>query len=432
MAKLKCLIQNIKIMKRSLIEMTIICLFTVNTYGQQKMKLENIFSIIQKDHPEMKMYDAEIRSSDEAAKGAKSWAPPEFGAGLFMMPYDLSLTKSSTTSMSTQNGMGSLMFSASQMFPNKKEQNANEEYLRALSSVDNENKQFSLNNLYAEAKKSYYDLVVIEKKQTVLNDNEKLLNFMIQSTELRYKNNLGKLNAYYKAKAELGKIENQREVLNNEIKQKQIILNTLMNRGKNEDFQIDTTYTIKTYPSIDTNYLVQSRSDIKAVEQDLKVNQLELNLEKARQLPQFGVQYDHYFGFGKSPWLYTIMATIKIPLAPWSAGSYKANIESLKWKQQSFEAQKQVILNQASGEAEGLLTSINSKKKQLQLFEQNIIPALKKNYQTMQLAYEQNTGELYELLDAWQTLYSTQLDYLDQLQELLNLQVQMDKILEQQ
>jgi outer membrane protein TolC len=316
------------------------------------------------------------------------------------------------------------------MFPNKKEQNANAAYLQSLSSVNKENKEFSLNDLYAKAKANYYDWLIVEKKQSVLNDNEKLLNFMIQSTELRYKNNLGKLNAYYKAKAELGKIENQREALNNDIKQKQILLNTLMNRGKNENFQIDTNYTIKTYPSIDSNYLVQSRSDIKAIEQDLKVNQLELNLEKAKQLPQFGIEYDHMTGFGKSPWLFSLMATVKIPLAPWSAGSYKANIESLKWKRQSFESQKKVILNEASGEAASLLSSINSKKKQLQLFEENIIPALKKNYQIMQLAYEQNTGELFELFDAWQTLNMTQFDYLDQLQELLNLQVQMDKILE--
>jgi outer membrane protein TolC len=90
-----------------------------------------------------------------------------------------------------------------------------------------------------------------------------------------------------------------------------------------------------------------------------------------------------------------------------------------------------MILNQASGEAQGFLSSINSKKKQLRLFEENIIPALKKNYQIMQLAYEQNTGELFELFDAWQTLNMTQLEYLDQLQELLNLQVEMDKTLEQ-
>jgi outer membrane protein TolC len=412
-------------MKRS-IGIPIICLFTINGYCQTKMNLENIFSVIQKDHPEMKMYDAQIRSLDEAAKGAKSWAPPEFGAGLWMTPYNFNRAKASAIG----KGMGSFMISASQMFPNKKEQNANAEYLQALSSVNKENKQASLNELYAEAKKNYYDWLVIEKKQTILNENEKLLNFMIQSTELRYKNNLGKLNGYYKAKAEVGKIENQREGLNNEIKQKQIQLNTLMKHDKNEDFGIDTNYTIKNYPAIDTNYLIGARSDIKAVEEDLKVNELQLNLEKAKQLPQFGVQYSHMFSFGQNPWIYTLMATVKIPLAPWSAGSYKANIESLKWKEQSLEAQKQVILNEASGEAEGLLASINSKKKQLQLFEGNIIPALKKNYQVMQLAYEQNTGELFELFDAWQTLNMTQLDYLDQLQELLDLQVEMDKILE--
>jgi outer membrane protein TolC len=414
-------------MKNLTIGITIICLFTVNTYGQKKITLENIFSIIQKDHPAMKMYDAQIRSLDEAAKGAKSWAPPEFGAGLFMTPYNLNLTKA----MGTQNGMGSFMVSASQMFPNKKEQHAHTEYLQSLSTVNKENEKVSLNNLYAEAKKNYYDWLVIEKKQTVLNDNEKLLNFMIQSTELRYKNNLGKLNAYYKAKAELGKIENQREALNNEIKQKQILLNTLMNRDKNEVFIVDTNYAIKNYSSVDSNYLIQSRSDIKAVEQDLKVNQLQLNLEKAKQLPQFGIQYQHMFGFGNSPWLFSLMATVRIPLASWSAGTYKANIESLKWKEQSFEAQKQMIINQASGEAESLIASMSSKKNQLQLFEENIIPALKKNYQVMRLAYEQNTGELFELFDAWQTLNMTELDYLDQLQELLDLQVQMDKILEQ-
>lgn len=397
-----------------------------NMSAQIILKLEDIFSIIQKNHPEMKMYDAQIRSLDEAAKGAKSWMPPEFGTGFFMTPYNIGLTKA----MGSEKGMGSYVVSASQMFPNKKEQNANTLFMQSMSSVDKENKQFALNELFAEAKKNYYDWLVIEKKQSVIDENEKLLNFMIKSAELRYKNNLGKLNAYYKAKAELGKIENQRVILNNEIKQKQILLNTLMNRDRNENFSIDTNFTIKNYQPVDSNYLLQARSDIRAAERELQTNQLQLNLEKTKQLPQFGLMYEHMFGFGKSPMLFSLVATVKIPLAPWSSGSYKANIESLKWKAQSIEAKKQMIINQASGEANGLLSSINSKKKQLQLFEGNIIPALKRNYQTMQLAYEQNTGELFELFDAWQTLNMTQLDYLDQLQELLNLQVEMDKILE--
>nr|MDQ6903419.1 TolC family protein [Bacteroidota bacterium] len=70
-----------------------LCFVTVKIYGQNTMNLENIFAAIQTNHPTLKMYDAQIRSLDEASKGAKSWAPPEFGAGFFMTPYNVSLTK---------------------------------------------------------------------------------------------------------------------------------------------------------------------------------------------------------------------------------------------------------------------------------------------------------------------------------------------------
>ena len=404
-------------------------LFFLGNYAhaQEVLKLNDIFSLIQGDQPEIKVYDAQIRSLDEASKGAKSWAPPEFGAGFFMTPYNIGLTKAFTN----EEGMGAFMISASQMFPNKKEQDASQQLMQSMSSVDKETKKVVLNDLNSEAKENYYAWLIIEKKIRILNDNEKLLRFMIESAELRYKNSLGKLDAYYKAEAALGKIEDQREILRNEILQKQVALNTLMNRDKNEVFDIDTNYVIKDYNTVDTNYLLQSRSDLKAVAQSLQINQLQLNLEKAKQLPQFGIQYNHMFAFGNSPWLFSLMATVKIPLAPWSAESYKANVESLKWKAQAYNEQEQIILNQASGDAESLLVSIRSKKKQLALFEEKIIPALRKNYQITQLAYEQNTGDLFELFDAWESLYMTQVDYLDQLQQLLNLQVQMDKVLEQ-
>lgn len=80
--------------------------------------------------------------------------------------------------------------------------------------------------------------------------------------------------------------------------------------------------------------------------------------------------------------------------------------------------------------AHGMQADIATKKGQVKLFEDNIIPALEKNYQTMQLGYEQNTEELFMLLDAWETLNMTQLTYLDQLLELLRMQVELERILE--
>ena len=47
----------------------------------------------------------------------------------------------------------------------------------------------------------------------------------------------------------------------------------------------------------------------------------------------------------------------------------------------------------------------------MKLYEEQIIPALRRNFQTMQLGYEQNTEELFGLFDAWEALNMTQMEY---------------------
>ena len=89
-----------------------------------------------------------------------------------------------------------------------------------------------------------------------------------------------------------------------------------------------------------------------------------------------------------------------------------------------------MISNEAIGMAKGMRTEIESKMRQVKLYEDNIIPALRNNFKTMLLAYEQNTEELFMLFDAWETLNMTQVEYLDQLEQLLNLQVEFEKILQ--
>src|ERR1700738_1442752 len=98
---------------------------TTNAGSPSVMKLTDILSVIQASHPSVKMYDADIRSSDEAAKGARSWEAPELGTGFWMTPYNPSLWKRNADGTS---GLGQYMISAQQMIPNKKELDANEKY----------------------------------------------------------------------------------------------------------------------------------------------------------------------------------------------------------------------------------------------------------------------------------------------------------------
>jgi outer membrane protein TolC len=397
--------------------------------AQQVMQLQTILDTMRIVNPEIKMFDAQIRSLDEAAKGARNWEAPELSTGLWMTPYNPNLWKKQSDGSS---GMGQYMISAQQIFPNRKRFDTEQNYMQAMSSVENEKKNTSLNELYAAVKQNYYQLIIIKKKLAVLDQGEKMLDFMIKNAELRYKNNLGKISSYYKAKASLGNIESMRIMLENEMVQKRIALNTLMNRDKSITFDIDTTYSIKDYSTyqVDSTTFINARSDIKAVDKDIQLTFLQQQVERAKLKPEFGLRFDHMFGFGGTPMQYSVMGMVKLPMAKWSSRSAKAKVESLKWKAESLNQQKQIIINQASGMAEGMRNEIESKKKQVKLFEENIIPALRKNFQTMQLAYEQNTEELFELYDAWETLNMTQLEYLNQLQQLLLMQVEIERILE--
>ncbi|MEO6328498.1 MAG: TolC family protein [Ginsengibacter sp.] len=395
--------------------------------AQNKMALQDVLQTIDTSNPVAKMFAAQIRSADEAAKGARSWMPTEFGTGFWMTPYNPKLWQKGDNGAT---GMGQYMLSAQQMFPNKKRQDAEAAYMEGMSSVDKEKLKYELNQLYADAKKNYYEWIVIQKKLNVINENEKLLNFMIKDAEIRYKNGLDKLSAYYKAKAELGNLLNMRLMLDNERKQRLIRLNTLMNRNKSQSFEVDTLYNIKEIEStsFDTS-AISNRSDVTAIDKDIQLTYLQQNAERAKTKPEFGVRFDHMFGFGGFPMQYTLMGMAKIPIGKANRMS-KANVESLRWKAEALSQQRQMILNDASGTATGISDELETKKKQVKLFEENIIPALRKNYQVMQLGYQQNTEQLFTLFDAWNTLNKTQIEYLDQLQQLLNTQVELERTLE--
>lgn len=396
--------------------------------GQEKMSLKAVLKQIETENPRMKMSDAQIRSMEEAVKGARTWEAPQLGTGLWMVPYNTSLWKKSADG---SPGMGQYSISAQQMLPNKKRQDAQFNYMQAASSVETENKKTVLNELLALAKKNYFQWDINLKKDAILVQNEKMLSFMIKDSEIRYKNGLGKLSAYYKAKAALANIQNVRIMLANGIQQQKIALNILMNRDRSFNFEVDTLKNIDDYTAIaiDTAYLSNTKSEIRAVDRNIQLTQLKQNIERAKLKPEFGVRYEHMFGFGGFPMQYTLMGMLKIPVS-WSNKAEKANIESLKWEAEALNQQKQSLINETQGMAFGLKNELSQKKKQINLFETNIIPALRKNYQIMQIGYQQNTEELFMLYDAWETLNMTQLEYLEQIKQALLLQVELERVVE--
>ena len=370
---------------------------------------------------------------DEAAKGAKSWMPMEVSTGFWMVPYDPSRWKKMDDGQGGYTeGMGQYMVGGQQMFPNKKKQNADAAYMEAMSSVEKERLNVTLNELVADARQNYYEWIILKKKLAILQQNEKLLDFMIRNAEIRYKNGLEKISSYYKAKAALGNVQNMRLMFENDIKERRIRLNALMGRNAMTDFDIDSIFQFKDYSTLrfDSALFYAGRSDLKAIDKDISLTLLKQETEKQSLQPQFGIRYEHMFGFGGLPMQYSLMGMARLPITKWASRMNKANIESLKWKTVALQSQKEMMVNEYSGMAQGMRNEYELKRKQLKLYDDNIIPALKNNYKTMQLGYEQNTEELFMLYDAWESLYMTELAYTDLLNQALRMQVAIDKLIE--
>lgn len=413
-------------MKKFIITGVLTLLYTA-TFAQQ-MSLPAVMDSIAANHPVVKMYNAEVRSMDAAAKGARSWMPPTVGAGLFMTPYNPKLWQRDGDMLS----MGSVAVSVEQMFPNTRKLDANENLMKAMSSVEKEKLYAALNENFQDAKKLYYSSIVLDKKLKVVKENEKMLDFMIRNAEIRYKNGLSKISAYYKAKAALGSSKNMQLMYENDLRVNRIRLNALMGRDPLAPLEIEPEYNLNDY-SLETfgqDLFYQNRSDLRGIDREINIAKLKQDLEKQNLKPEFGVKFENMFGFGGQPMQFSLMLMAKLPFVSWASGMNKANIESLKLKEEALQAQKEMMVNEYSGMAYGMRNELDLNKNQLKLYEDTIIPALKNNYKSMQLGYEQNTEELFMLYDAWEQLNMTQLEYFEILTKALQTQTEIDRLIE--
>jgi len=394
----------------------------------QTLQLRDIFHHIRSSHPVVGMYDNEIRSMDASAKGARSWMAPQLGIGQFMTPYDARLWHRE----GDIPGMGSIMVSGEQMLPDKRRLDAAERYMGSMSAVESEKKKASLNELVNDAKGYYYEWIVLKKKLLTLEENERILRFMLKNEESRFSNAMERLNAYYKAKAALGENESMRTMVEAEIRDKRIRLNALMGRDARTPFEIDTAYTLTDYSStvFDSSLLQDRRSDLKSLDREIDVLKWKQDTEKASLRPEFGVRYDNMFGFGGQPMQYSIMGMVRIPMARWSSKMNKANLESLAWKTRAVKSQQKMMVNELTAMAYAMANEHALKRRQLDIYQETVLPALTAVYRTLRLAYEQNTRDMIMLFEAWDAVNMKTLQYLEVLNQALKLQVEIDRIIE--
>ncbi len=384
--------------------------------------LDNVFARIDSVYPEILKYDFKIQSLQARAEGSKAWMPPTASFGLSQFPYDPMMLNEG----GPMNQAG-LMFSVEQMIPNAGRLTAKRKYLESVKEIEVSKKEWTKNTLRLYAKYFYYQRVITERKLWQVAENRELLELLIKTSESKYTYGQSDLGSIFKARAKLAELKNMEIMLLSMISESNIGLNTLMNRDLNSPFSIDTTVVIKPFSEVqfltDTNSLI--RNDISAMENSIRSMQLNRDYMYSFRKPEWGVRVDHMQMFGM-PNQYSVMGMITIPIAPWSAKMYKSDVMSMNFEIESMILEKQNMQLMATRMINEKISMLRYEMEQLKNYEEEIIPMYAKNFETGLLAYKQNTGSFFVLLDSWEMLLMKKMEYNDKLLVVLKLQAEYE------
>lgn len=405
-----------------------ILLFISTNAQSQTYSLDSVLSIINRNNPMLQEYDSKVKAMNAYTDGAKSWMAPMVGVGTFMTPYPGQKVMES-------RDKGFWMFSAEQNIPNPARLNATKKYLSSRAAVETQGKNYQSNALRSEAKTFYYQSIVLEKKMKVLKENEQIVELMLKLARIRYPYNQGSLGNIYKTEGRLHEIQNMQLMTQSAIDEKTYRLKSLMNIAHDASIKIDTTLTIK----YDVNQLIYDtaaigdlRSDIKQIDQTIQVMRLNQELQNIQSKPDFKIRYDHMGPLGSGmPQQFTLMGMISIPIAPWSSRMYKSEVKAMTYEVEAMKKSRESILIETRGMLAGMAAQLNSMQKQLDNYSTKIIPALRKNYQSLMLAYEENREQLPMVLDGWEAMNMSQMEYLNKLEEYYLMIVKYEREIEE-
>ena len=153
--------------------------------------------------------------------------------------------------------------------------------------------------------------------------------------------------------------------------------------------------------------------------------QLEQRVMKIGTRPDFGVRAEHAQMFGM-PNQWSIMGMITIPIVPWSSKMYSSEVKSMGFQIQAMELEKQTMELMAKRMLTEKLTMLTYEYGQYENYKKEIIPAFENNLQANLLAYKQNTGDFFVLLDAWEMVLMKKMEMMDKLFNILKLEAEYE------
>jgi outer membrane protein TolC len=407
-------------------------LFLANV-NAQVMSLTQVLEKIERDNPMLAGYKTRAEALNNYAEGARAWMAPMAGIGTFMTQYpSLSGKNKAAMADGDESDRGSLMISVEQTIPNKNKLDANRRYLGEKSKTEELKRNQQWNELRFQARQAYYTWSVAEEKLKELEQTAGIVKMMAETTVSRLAYNQSTPTAVYRAQARVAEIENMKLMTESLIQESKAALTTLMNLSEDVALGIEpVSLPLENLIIPDTTSLAQKRSDILGMDREIELMKLNRKLQSLQNKPDVRLRFDHMQSYGDMPDQFTAMAMFTIPVAPWSSKMYKSEIAGMTGEIQSMRQERSALLIETRGMINRMVLQIRNMKAQLGRYESAIIPALQRNYESLNIAWEENRETLPMVLDGLEALTMARLEYLEKKQSLYMMIAAYEKFIEE-
>jgi hypothetical protein len=170
---------------------------------------------------------------------------------------------------------------------------------------------------------------------------------------------------------------------------------------------------------------VSNRSDIGVISNYIESMKLEQKLMGTGARPDFGIKGEHAQMFGM-PNQWSLMGMVTIPIVPWASRMYRSESKSMGFQIQAMEQEKLTMELMAKRMLTEKLVMLSYETRQYNNYSSKIIPAYENNLQVNLLAYKQNTGDFFVLIDAWEMLLMKKLEAYEKLFNILKLEAEYE------
>lgn len=387
------------------------------------LSLDSVLDRIDRNNVLLQSYALKAESYNYSAEAATAWMPPMVGIGTFMTPYPGQMIMDA-------RDRGNLMLQIEQDIPNTAKLNAKKKYIASQAGVERANRDITLNDFRAQAKRLYFNWLVARQRINVLRQNEKIMLTMKKIEEVRYPYNQSQLGNVYRANAKIEENENMIRMQEGTIAKARAWLNSLMNAPGNQVFEIDSTVLPEFTPAafLDTTQLATVRKDVFKMDESIRSMQLNIESMKREKKPDFRIRFDHMYPLdAMMPNAYSVMGMISIPIAPWSSKMYKSEIKAMNFNIEGMKKERSAMLQETQGMLYGMQYEIQSMQKRVEAIEEKILPSLQKSMDANFLNYQENKLALTIVIDSWEALTMMQLNVLDEKLKLYEMIVDYEK-----